>query len=183
VSHRLVVNDMGDLVLSDVATITALADRDRFRLFGHVQRNGPVRKATLVDELGVAENELETSLGTLAEAGLVVESPSGWTAPGRGLYVDAVPGAEQAVRRLYEVMISSTTDLPERWVRDDAPRLDDRWFAASGMFNARVQVTTDELDAIQVQLDALLSPYLTREELPADVRHVRVLAYFMTEPD
>jgi predicted transcriptional regulator len=174
---------MGDLVLSDVATITALADRERFRLFGHVQRNGPVREETLVDELKVGESELETSLSTLAAAGLVAQSPSGWTAPGRGLYIDAVAGAEQAVRRLYGVMISSTTDLPERWVRDEAPRLDDRWFAASGMFNARVQVTSDELDAIQVQLDALLSPYLTREELPADVKQVRVLAYFMTQPD
>jgi hypothetical protein len=183
VSQYLVVNDMGDLVLSDLATITALADRDRFRLFGQVQRNGPVREETLVDELQVAENELAANLATLAAAGLVAQSPSGWTAPGRGLYVDAVPGAEQAVRRLYEVMISSTTDLPERWVRDEAPRLDDRWFAASGMLNARVKVTTIELDALQVELDALLSPYLSREEPPADVRDVRVLAYFMTEPD
>jgi hypothetical protein len=182
VSHHLAVNDMGDLVVSDVATITALADRDRFRLFGQVQRRGPVREETLVDELNVGENELATNLGTLAAAGLVAQSPSG-CAPGRGLYIDAVPGAEQAVRRLYEVMISSTTDLPERWVRDEAPRLDDRWFAASGMFNARVQVTSDELAAIQVGLDALLSPYLTREELPADVKQVRVLAYFMTQPD
>lgn len=181
--NSIAVNDIGDVVLSDVDTIEALADPGRFRLFSHVQRNGPVHQAALREALGASDDVLGANLRQLADVGLVTPSPLGWTAPGRGLYVDAVaPGAEQALRRLYEVMILDTTDLPVLWVRDQAGRLGDDWFRASGMFNARVRVTRYELDDLQVKLEELLAPYLSRREAPAGVKEVRVLAYFMTDP-
>jgi DNA-binding transcriptional ArsR family regulator len=178
------VNEVGDVVLSDAPTIEALADPDRFRLFGHVQRHGPVDESALVAALGVADDAVGALLQVLAEAGLVTRSPAGWSAPGRGLYVDAAGGeAEEAARRLYEVMILDTTEMTPRWVHEDAGRLPNDWFLSSGMFNARVTVTREELDDLQVRLEELLTPYLSRDDAPADAKRVRVLAYFMAEPD
>ena len=183
-ANSLALNDVGDVVLSDALTIEALAHPDRFRLFNHVQRNGPVPEAELAEALGIPGDGLGASLRVLADAGLLTLSASGWTAPGNGLYVDAVaPDTESAVRRLYEVMILDTTDLPPRWVSDVAGRLDDDWFLSSGMFNARVTVTRDELDDLQVKLEELLAPYLSRDDAPPGVKKVRVLSYFMAEAD
>src|SRR5262245_6300760 len=83
--NSLAINDVGDVVLSDAHAIEALADPDRFRLFGHVQRNGPVSDVALGEALGVSGDVLRTNLRMLADVGLVTLSTSGWAAPGRGL--------------------------------------------------------------------------------------------------
>lgn len=178
------VNEAGDVVLAEPATIEALADLDRFRLFSHLQRTGPVQVDALAVALDTPTDSLLVDLAVLGEVGLAVPTSAGWTAPGRGLYIDTVPrGAEAAVRRLYGVMISDTTDLPNRWVAEQAGRLDGEWFRASGMFNAKLSLTKDELDELQVRLEDLLAQYLSRQVAPDDAKAVRVLAYFMAELD
>jgi hypothetical protein len=51
------------------------------------------------------------------------------------------------------------------------------------LFNARPALTPDELRAVQQNLEELLTPYLTRaaEDVPADARRVRILAYFLPD--
>ena len=51
------------------------------------------------------------------------------------------------------------------------------------MCNTRVTVTRDELNLLQTRLEELLAPYLSRDDAPVGAKQVRVLAYFMTQPE
>ena len=61
---------------------------------------------------------------------------------------------------------------------------DARWAGAAGIFNAGVVLAAAELDDVQVALERLLEPYVNRaaDDVPADARRVRVLAYFLPGP-
>jgi hypothetical protein len=80
-------------------------------------------------------------------------------------------------------MMLNFVDLPRRWVADDEPRLNLDWARASGLFNARLTVTPDELRNLQEGLERLVEPLITREadDVPDDAGRVRILAYFLPE--
>ena len=179
---EIVVNDVGDVVLTDPAMITALADEVRYGLFVHLQGKGPRDETSLARELGLELDTVVTHLAELAGVGLATRSRKEWSAPGSGLVVDPVtPETEVAARRLYGVMILATTDLASGWIREQAPLLDPDWFAASGMFNARLALTHQELANVQVELEEVLAPYIARTTEPEDALPVRILAYLMPD--
>ena len=63
------------------------------------------------------------------------------------------------------------------------PRLDVTWARAAGLFNARTELTPDELRRLQEDLERLLQPFTSRpaEDRPADAAPVRITAYFLPE--
>lgn len=155
----------------------ALADPVRLRVFDLVQRQGPLR----------FEDEVRSHLEELQAAGLIEDSPDGWTTPAKGIYFE-IPEhgdeAQQAARSLSGVMLAGAAELPRRWIDEIEPTLDVAWARASGLFNARVELTPDELRALQDELERLLEPFTTRDpsERPADAATVRLLTFFLPEP-
>ena len=80
-------------------------------------------------------------------------------------------------------MLLAVEHLPREWVATTEPLLDDAWAGSAGLFNAGVTLTAAELDDVQVELERVLMPYLNRaaDDVPAEARRVRVLAYFLPE--
>jgi DNA-binding transcriptional ArsR family regulator len=189
---EVVLNEVGDVVVTDPETMLVLADRDRLALLDQLRRRGPSTVAELSAQSGVGESVITDQLRLFAGAGLVtleanddLEGPR-WHAVGKGLYFE-VPAepfeAQQAARKLNNVMFLSYDDLPRQWVAEDEPRLELEWCRAAGLINARLLLTPEELRDIQAGLERLLEPYTTRgpEQAPADGRRVRILSYFLPE--
>ena len=80
-------------------------------------------------------------------------------------------------------MMLAYDELPGDWVAETEPHLELDWVRAAGLFNARVDLTPDELRRVQESLENALSPYLTRDQdtTPAEARPVRILGYFLPE--
>lgn len=180
------LNEVGDVVVTEPAMMLALADRDRLALHDQLRRRGPSTVAELSAQSGVAAAVITEQLGVLAEVGLVGVDGESWQAVGRGIYFeipDEPVEAQQAARRLNNVMFLSYEDLPGRWIAEDEPRLDLEWCQAAGLFNARVVLTPQELRDIQDGMERLLEPYTSREpeQAPAGGSQVRILSYFLPQ--
>ncbi len=82
-------------------------------------------------------------------------------------------------------MLVRHDSLASEWVRDAEPRLELAWARAAGLFDARLELSPDELRLLQEDLERLLEPFVTRpaEARPADAASVRITAYFLPEPE
>jgi hypothetical protein len=181
------LNSAGDLVLSDPQAMLTLADPLRLALHDRLRRQGPATALELEPLVQAPAADVDAQLETLERAGLVTrDDRRRWTTVGKGFVFEIPddPDGQAAARQLTNVMLLSYVDLPRRWVDDDEPRLTLDWIRAAGLFNARVTITPDELQALQEELERLLEPYITREpdEAPAGAGPVRILSYFMPEP-
>jgi DNA-binding transcriptional ArsR family regulator len=181
------LNQVGDLVLTEPGQLRALADPLRLRLFDLVSRRGPLTAAALVEGTGAEAGLVEDSLQELASNGLVDPVGDGrWTTVARGIYFEIPdePEAQQAARELSNVMLAEYSSLPEAWAREEEPRLGLQWARAAGMFNARVDLTPDELREIQARLERLLEPFANRtnDQKPAGAATVRILSFFLPSP-
>jgi DNA-binding transcriptional ArsR family regulator len=181
-------NAVGDLVLADTSEFAALGDATRLELFDAIRRQGPVSTATLAEHVGLAPEEVAQHLERLAAIGLVEPGDDGWATAVRGVYFeipDEPAETQLAARRLSGVMLAKYAELPAAWVRDEEPRLSVEWARATGLFNAGVRLTPDELRSVQDELERVLEPYTNRaaEATPADAANVRVLAYFLPAAD
>jgi predicted transcriptional regulator len=184
------LNAVGDLVLTDSNELRALADPQRLTLFDVVRREGPATSSTLAQRLDRDAAWIDENLGALEGLGLV-ESDAGaagdvrWSAAVRGIYFEIPddPEGQAAARALSGVMMAKYADLPASWVRDQEPQLDVEWARAAGLFNARIDLTPAELQAIQEGLERLLEPFTARSsaEAPSATAPVRILAFFMPE--
>jgi hypothetical protein len=175
---RSKLNAVGDIVLTEPQELRALADPVRLRLFELIQRDGPVAAEQLGDDASPHLRELEA-------AGLIEDSAEGWTTPARGIYFEIPEHGEDvqhAARALSGVMLGEAAELPRRWIDDLEPALDVEWARASGLFNARVDLTPDEVRALQEELERILAPFTNRAERPADAAPVRLLTFFLPEP-
>jgi predicted transcriptional regulator len=188
---RSQINSVGDLVLTDAEDLGALADPLRLRLFDLVRRQGPASAAALARLAGVDPNGVGRHLDALGSAGLIeLDAPDGgearWSTPAKGIYFEIPTDdgpAQAAARRLSNVMLTTYAELPAAWTRDLEPQLDVAWARAAGLFNARVDLTPDELRDLQDGLERLLEPFTTRaaDDLPAGAAPVRMMAFFMPE--
>lgn len=183
--HEIVLNDVGDVVVTEPAMMEALADPSRLRLFGHLQRHGPLGVVELADRFGLAVDDVRRQLEVLGGVGLARLEHGRWGAVGTGLYVELPEelDGQDAARRLYAAMLLDNEDLPRRWVTETAPTLPAEWFRAAGLFGAGVVLSPAELEDVQSKLEELLAPYTTRrpEQMPPDGRRVRILGYFLPE--
>jgi hypothetical protein len=178
------VNAVGDLELTDPAAMRALADPTRLAVFDRVRR-GPATAAALAESMQEPEPVVHAHLSELEAHGLVSQYGEEWRAIAKGFVFEIPddPDGQTAARRLSTVMMLSYDDMPRRWVADVEPQLGLDWVRASGLFNARVALTPEELRGVQEQLEDLLTPFLTRESgaMPADARPVRILGFFLPE--
>jgi hypothetical protein len=171
------VNEVGDVVLTDPHAMRALADPAKLALLERLRRRGPANAAELSPD---AQRRLEE----LERFGLVSRDGDRWNAVGKG-FVFEVPDdreGQAAARELSSTLMSRSLDVPARWLADDERRLELDWVRAAGLFKARVRVTADELRDLQEGLERLLEPYITRDlgAAPA-ARHAQVVAYFLPE--
>lgn len=171
------LNAVGDVVLIEADELRALADPVRLDLFDLVRREGPVQ----VDDTAASH------LSQLAEAGLIDQDEDGrWSTEARGIYFEIPdePDAQRAARELSNTMLVKYASLPSEWVAGIEPSLDVTWARAAGLFNARIELSPDELDQLQEGLEELLEPFTNRSESerPSDGAPVRILAYFLPEP-
>jgi len=181
------LNAVGDLVVTEVDELLALADPVRLDLFELVRQEGPLAAEEACSRLGLSTETAAAHLHTLAAAGLIEQDAAGeWSTEARGIYFEIPdePGAQRAARELSNTMLVKYASLPVEWVRDLEPQLDVAWARAAGLLNARVDLTPDELRGLQEDLERLLEPFINR---PADVRPpdaapVRITAYFLPEP-
>jgi DNA-binding MarR family transcriptional regulator len=186
------LNSVGDLVLSDAHAMRALADPLRLTLFDLVRRDGPVASRTLAQGTDQDEAAVNDQLRELEAFGFV-EKTAGedgevrWTTEAKGIYFEIPdePEGQLAARQLSKTMMTKYAELPASWAGSEEPKLDLEWARAAGMFNARLNLTADELRGIQNWLERMLEPFTTRSaaERPVDVTPVRILCFFMPEAE
>jgi DNA-binding transcriptional ArsR family regulator len=182
------MNAVGDVVLTDVAEFRALADPARLDVFDLVRRYGPVTVENVCGRLSLSTDLALGHLRQLGHAGLIEQGDDGrWSTEARGIYFeipDEPEEAQRAARDLSNTMLARYGSLPADWVRGVEPLIDVSWARAAGLFNARIDLTPDELRDIQMQLEQLLEPFTNRaaDGRPADAAPVRIIAYFLPEP-
>ena len=184
------LNAVGDLILTEPRELRALADPLRLALFDLVRRHGPVATTELAQLTEQDRASVEGHLRELESVGLVEQAVAecgdvAWTTSVKGISFE-IPDerrAQQAARELSNTMLAKYADLPTAWVREEEPKLELEWARAAGLFNARVDLTAEELRGIQVDLERLLEPFTARssEDVPAGAVAVRILAYFLPE--
>lgn len=187
-------NPHGDLVLTEPEVLRAVAHPDRYSLFRHLQRHGPTTLDELASQLDADPSAVDGHLAVLAQHGLVRQvapedgdAESAWGAAATGLLIEMPDSAEgqAAARQLTTQMFLEAAALVVPWWADDEPRLTPEWRKVSGLINAGLWMTPDELQAFNDQIEELTAPYALRAESdrPGDARRVRVQCYLMPAPD
>jgi Helix-turn-helix domain len=184
------VNAVGDLILIEPREFRALAEPQRLTLFDLVRRHGPVTTTELArlteqDRASVEGHLSELESVAVIEKAAADDDDVAWTTSVKGISFE-IPDegtAQKAARELSNVMLAKYADLPTAWVREEEPKLELEWARAAGLFNARIDLTAEELRGIQVDLERLLEPFTARssEDVPAGAAAVRILAYFLPE--
>jgi DNA-binding transcriptional ArsR family regulator len=181
------LNAVGDVVLTEAEELLALADPVRLDLFDLIRREGPLGADDACDRLGLNAAAAASHLRALGNAGLIDRDASGaWTTEARGIYFEIPdePELQRAARELSNTMLVKYASVPSEWVHRIEPGLDVTWARAAGLFNARIELTPDELRRVQEDLEKVLEPFAKRavEDRPADAAPVRITAYFLPEP-
>lgn len=190
-------NRMGDVEVTDPQAMRALAHPVRLAILDHLNRDGPATATELAPDVGATPSVTSWHLRHLANFGLVRDSEPGpdrrqrrWEAVARGFRFEAPqdPADEEgrsAARELSRQMFLRYADVPGRWAAEVEPGLDPEWRGAVGLADTRVTVSTDELAAIQDEMERVLAPYVTRDaaDRPAGSRGVRLLRYVLPEGD
>ena len=181
------LNAVGDLVVTEVDELLALADPVRLDLFDLVREEGTLAVDRACSRLGLSAETAEGHLHRLARAGLIDQDAAGeWSTEARGVYFEIPdePEAQRAARELSNTMLVKYASLPSEWVRGVEPLLDVTWARAAGLLNARAELTPDELRGLQEDLERLLEPFINRpaDERPPASAPVRITAYFLPEP-
>lgn len=181
------LNTVGDVVVTEVDELLALADPVRLDLFDLVRREGPLGVEVASNRLGVSADAASSQLQTLGEAGLIDQNAAGeWSTEAKGIYfeIPGEPEAQRAARELSNTMLVRYASLPTDWVRRIEPSLDVTWARSAGLFNALAELAPDELRQLQDDLERLLEPFLTRpaDDRPPNAAPVRITAYFLPEP-
>ena len=188
----VLVNSVGDLVITDPQAMRVLADTLSLALLDLLRREAPATAGELSSHMQATRSAVQGRLQELERFGLVTRGDVGtdtenarWSAVGKGFVfeIPSDPEGQAAARELSNVMFLNYVDLPRRWVAEDEPRLELDWIRSAGLFNARVTLTPDELRGVQEELERLLEPFITRgsDDVPPGAGRVRILSYFMPE--
>jgi hypothetical protein len=184
------LNAVGDLVLSGAHELRTLADPVRLTLFDLVRRLGTPTTTALAQHADEDPTSTVDHLRALESIGLVDQAGTDdgelrWEAAVKGIYFEIPddPEGQRAGRDLSNVMLAKYAALPAAWIGEQEPKLELEWARAAGLFNARIDLTADELRGLQDELEQLLEPFTNRasETMPVGAAKVRILAYFLPE--
>ncbi|MFF4627422.1 helix-turn-helix domain-containing protein [Streptomyces griseorubiginosus] len=184
-------NRLGDIEITDPKAMRALAHPVRLAILERLQRHGPATASQLSPHVGATPSVTSWHLRHLAGFGLVRDAAESgtdrrerrWEAVARGFRFE-MPEDEDgtsAARALAWEMFARAAELPERWATETEPALEPAWRRISRLANTRVVVTAEELAAIEDAIEAVIAPYVMRDERPEDSRGVRLLRYTLPE--
>jgi len=184
-------NRLGDIEITDPKAMRALAHPVRLAILERLQRHGPATASQLSPHVGATPSVTSWHLRHLAGFGLVRDAAEGgtdrrerrWEAVARGFRFE-MPEDEDgtsAARALAWEMFARAAELPERWATETEPALEPAWRRISRLANTRVVVTAEELAAIEDAIEAVIAPYVMRDERPENSRGVRLLRYTLPE--
>jgi DNA-binding transcriptional ArsR family regulator len=187
-------NPYGDFEITDPQALRALAHPVRLSLLDRLQRHGPATATQLSPHVGATPSVVSWHLRHLATFGLVKDWDGAtnkrerwWQATARGFRFNLPdsPEGQVAARQLEATMMARYADLPQRWLREDEPRLDAQWRRLAGMANTRIVITPEEMRELEGAIEQLLAPYVRRKSKkpPAGARGVRILRYALPEVD
>ena len=188
-------NPYGDLEVTDPRAMRALAHPVRLAILGKLNREGPSTATRLAPDVGATPSVVSWHLRHLAGFGLVRDAETGgdgrerwWEAAARGFRFAAPDDPEDAeaaaaYQALSEQMFLQADALPRRWLLDVEPGLPTRWRQLGGLANTRIVVTAAELEAIERGIEAVLAPYVQRDDAdaPRRSRSVRILRYVLPD--
>jgi DNA-binding transcriptional ArsR family regulator len=185
-------NRYGDVEITQPQAMRALAHPVRLAILSHLQRHGPATASQLAPHVGATPSVTSWHLRHLAGFGLVQDHDGGtdrrqrwWQATARGFRFNPAGDAasEVAGRELARQMYRQAGEQLADWVERVEPRLDPAWRALGGLANTRVELTLDELRAVEDTIEKLLAPYVRRKRVPAAARGVRFQRYTLPETE
>ena len=172
----------------DAAALQVLAHPLRMRLVGSLRLDGPATASRLAERLGVSSGLTSYHLRALADAGMVEDDPdhpakgrerwwraahdmTSWQAGAAGDDPDAV-AAEAWLAGYSARRAMGWTDAWLARRADDPPE----WQAVSGTSDYLLDISPDELQALQDEITELVRPYLRLSGEPVEGREeVRLL--------
>ncbi|WP_233580100.1 hypothetical protein [Frondihabitans sp. PhB188] len=91
------------------------------------------------------------------------------------------PESPEAGLALFDALQTDEGDVVGEWTAKTRPALEPAWAAQSSRWNTVVELTVDELHALNESTEALLEPFInrSREDQPQGVRPVRLLRYVL----
>lgn len=185
-------NPYGDLELTDPRAMRALSHPVRLAILSRLQSTGAATATELSERVGASPSVTSWHLRHLASFGLVRDSDPGtdgrkryWEAAARGFRFEFPHDDEgrAASQVLSSTMFEQYADLPRHWMTEVQPNLEPAWQRESGLSNTGVRLTSNELAHVNAEIERVLAPYVTRDEVPEDARVVRLLRYVLPEAD
>ena len=170
--------------LTDPRALRALAHPTRVAVLDHLLATGARTASQCAEVVGESASSCSWHLRQLARFGFVerIESADGrerpWRATATGFAFE--PGDPGGVDEQLEIAVLMTQVRAEEQAllryleaRNDLPPA---WREASAVHTYHLLTTPDELEALELQLDQALRPFLalTREEAPAGASSVRL---------
>ncbi len=154
--------------LSDPRALRALAHPVRMQLVGLLRTKGPLTATQAAEHVGESPSSCSFHFRQLAKWGLVEPAEGGkgrerpWQATAVFTNWQMAPvsgeGADARIA-LDRVVVQTYVDLIGRWF-DRRPSEPPQWLAVSGVGDMILNVTAEELQALEDGIDALMEPYL-----------------------
>ncbi|CAN5695161.1 helix-turn-helix domain-containing protein [soil metagenome] len=189
-------NPYGDLELTEPRAMRALSHPVRLAILSRLQSSGAATATELSEHVGASPSVTSWHLRHLAGFGLVRDSDTGrqsggdgrkryWEAVARGFRFEFPDDDEgrAASQVLSGSMFEQSADLPRHWAAEVEPHLEPAWRREAGLSNTGVRLTVEELARVNAEIERVLAPYVTRDEVPGDARVVRLLRYVLPEAD
>lgn len=182
-------NLYGDVEL-DARGMRALAHPVRLAILEQLRSTGPNTATGLAPLVGASPSVTSWHLRHLAEHGLVRDAAKQtggrkrwWEATSSGFrFVADDDESRTAALALTAALEKSEGDLVGQWREEVEPHLEAEWRCLSGRANTSVNVTVDELAALQYAFEELLAPYVQRHAPPTESRPVRILRFTQPGP-
>ncbi len=168
--------------LSDPRALRALAHPVRMRLVGLLRTEGPLTATQAAEHVGESPSNCSFHFRQLAKWGLAEPANGGkgrerpWQATALFTSWQLAPLSGEggdARLALDRVLVQTYLDLIGRWF-DRRPSEPPQWLALSGVGDWILDVTVEELQALEQAVDALVEPYVhgLRATPPEDARQV-----------
>lgn len=156
-------------VVTDAASLQALAHPIRIHLLGLLRRHGPSTASKLAAELGISSGLSSYHLRQLAAAGHIVDHPTGaggrerwWRASRRSTIVLPAPSTDPdaaAVTTEYlDAVLVTNFDNAHRWLWA-AERWPQRWRQASDLSDLMLRLTVDQAEALRTEIASAIARY------------------------